>query len=458
VLSQTEPTSRPRGGGRGSLRLVVTYAVSEPLVGTARFLTSGLELGRGPSGESPLTIDDSEMSRRHAVIEGTTEQPSVRDLGSRNGTWLNGGRVEGSAPLAHGDLLRVGSTLLLIELVRPDQVMLVATPPPRSGRILGQSLALLEALARAHSFAALPVPVLLLGESGVGKELFAHEIHEASLRTGPFVPVNCAAIPENVAESELFGHERGAFTGAERKSDGLFGEAEGGTLFLDELGEMPLMLQAKLLRALGTGEVRAVGSTRARTIDVRVIAATNVKLDAAIEGGSFRGDLYARLAGGIVEIPPLRERLGDVLRLAREMLVRGSDGRRRAGSIAEAFTPDAAEALSLHRWPFNVRELEQQMRLAGRLGGAGPIELAQLPPMLRLPFDVRSGQTTEVSRKDLALLNIAADRVPSREELEQVLAHFEGNVSQAAGFFGKDRRQLYRWAERHGMELGERRG
>jgi transcriptional regulator with PAS, ATPase and Fis domain len=451
MLSSTEPTSRPRGDSRAALRVIVTYATNEAEIARAMFLVPGMEIGRGAEGVAPLVIDDSEMSRRHAVIEGTREAPTVRDLGSRNGTFVNGFALKDGKPLAHGDVLRLGSTLLEVELVRPEHVALVTSAPSKSERIVGSSLALLEALQLARSIAPLPVPVLLLGETGVGKELFAKEIHDASGRTGPFVPVNCAALPEQVAESELFGHEKGAFTGADRASPGLFGEARGGTLFLDEVGELPAPLQAKLLRALATGEVRRVGATRADAIDVRVVAATNVRLEEAMESGAFRGDLYSRLAGGVVTIPPLRARRGDVLRLARELFLRSAPPRTARG-LAEIFSPDVAEALSIHRWRFNVREMEQLMRLLGALGTAR-IELTHLPPLLRVVFDARTGTTTEVPRADLALVNIASDRAPTRDELLQALAYFGGNVSQTSAFFGKDRRQIYRWAERLGVTL-----
>ncbi len=453
MLSQTEPTSRPKGDGASAVRVLVTYAPDETVVGTARFASCGLQIGRGPSAAAPFVIDDSEMSRAHVVFEGDADALTVRDLGSRNGTYVDGVRVD-VAPLRHGTVLRLGSTTLVIEHVGSEHVSIVATAQTRSSRILGNSFAILGAVSRARSFAPLAVPVLLLGETGVGKELFALEVHEASGRTGPFIPVNCAALPDHLVESELFGHERGAFTGAERKSDGLFGAAEGGTLFLDEIGEMPLPLQAKLLRALANAEVRGVGATRNRSIDVRVIAATNLNLEHAVGAGLFRGDLFARLAGGVVEIPPLRARHGDILQLARELLVRGSSGRRRTGAIAEHFSPDAAEALSIHRWPFNVRELEQMMRLCAALVPIGPLPLEQLPSVLRAALDARTGSATDVSAAELALLNIAADRVPNREELEHVLAYFGGSMSQAAGFFGKDRRQLYRWAERLGVSVG----
>jgi transcriptional regulator with GAF, ATPase, and Fis domain len=305
-----------------------------------------------------------------------------------------------------------------------------------------------ELRERVRTVARAAVPVLILGETGVGKELVAGEVHRESGRRGPFVAVNCAALPAELVESELFGHVKGAFTGATGESKGLFGEADGGTLFLDEIGEMPFALQAKLLRALATGEVRAVGAATARTVDVRVVAATNVLLDAAVEEKRFRGDLHARLLGSVVPVPPLRERRADILVLVDHFLA--------AEGCAVEPTPDAAEALLVHRWPYNVRELEQIVRAAAPdAREAGALGLDQLPPPLRAPLAARTGpKATPPPPAELPiLLRVRRDGTPNADELREVLTHFEGNVAQVAAYFGRDRRQVYRWAERLGVEL-----
>ncbi|MDR2012540.1 MAG: nitric oxide reductase transcriptional regulator NorR, partial [Rhodanobacter sp.] len=222
--------------------------------------------------------------------------------------------------------------------------------------ILGQSEAIAHLLHEVQVVADSELPVLLLGETGVGKELFAHRLHRLSRRRGrPLVHVNCAALPESLAESELFGHVRGAFSGATSERPGRFEAAEGGTLFLDEVGELSLAIQAKLLRTLQNGEIQRLGADRTRRVDVRVITATNRHLRELVRDGSFRADLYHRLSVYPIPIPPLRERGGDVLLLAGRFLERN---RARLGLRGLRLSPHAEEALRHYPWPGNVRELE----------------------------------------------------------------------------------------------------
>ena len=453
----TAPTP-PREAAPASVhRIVVAQSPALVAQDLGRFVTRELALGRGPEDDG-WPIDDPELSRRHVSFEVDEHGALIaRDLESRNGTWVSGERIPPKQPrlLSPGDVIRIGATLLVAEHVRYDQLDVLRSPPRTEG-LVGQSVAFLAALAQARAVATAPLPVLIHGETGVGKEVFATEIHRTSGRKGALVPVNCAALPDALVESELFGHERGAFTGADRRNEGLFAEAEGGTIFLDEIGEMPTVLQAKLLRVLATGEVRPVGATKVRKVDVRVVAATNVNVEQAIASGSFRGDLFARLSGAVVEVPPLRARRDDILRLARSVLGRVTPSRRTM-PLHELFSPDASEALLLARWSFNVRELEQRMLLLSSQVPSGRIELLHLPGLLRAALDARVGGRTMVSAEELALLEIPSDRTPSRDELVRVLARFSGNVSQTAAFFGKDRRQIYRWAERLGIALTESR-
>jgi DNA-binding NtrC family response regulator len=303
------------------------------------------------------------------------------------------------------------------------------------------------------------IPVLVLGPTGVGKELVAAELHEKSGRSGAFVAVNCAALPPALAESELFGHVAGAFTGsATRGGEGLFAAARGGTLFLDEVGELPEPVQAKLLRALATGEIRAVGASENRRVDVRIVAATHRELAAP----AFRDDLRARLQGWIIRVPPLAERREDILPLALAFLRR--EGRAQPST-------DAAEALLLHDWPLNVRELEQVMRAAAvRAGGGWQVHLAHLPPELaaRLHDRKPAPAWNEVTPEPVAVAALAgasgpgapaaapgADdeaAAPSKDELVALLRQARGSVSDVARALGKDRRQIYRWLKRHGLD------
>ncbi|MBX3464268.1 MAG: sigma 54-interacting transcriptional regulator [Planctomycetes bacterium] len=246
--------------------------------------------------------------------------------------------------------------------------------------VLGDSPVMQALRVRCAKFAAADAPVLLTGESGTGKERIAHALHALSRRRhGPFLAENCAAIPDGLLESVLFGHRKGAFTGAIKDHPGHFVAAHGGTLFLDEIGEMKLPLQAKLLRTLQEGEVRAVGDSRTRKVDVRVIAATNQDLAAAVRGKRFREDLYFRLDVLRIELPPLRARGDDVLLLARHFLAAATAA---TGRVLE-LGPDALAALRGARWPGNVRQLQNEMQRLAALCD-GPVVTAQdLSPELR---------------------------------------------------------------------------
>ena len=250
------------------------------------------------------------------------------------------------------------------------------------GELAGRSDALREAVALARRVARHPSTVLVTGESGTGKELMARLIHRSSPRqAAPFIAVNCGAIPEALLESELFGHARGAFTGATTERMGLFEEASGGTLFLDEIGELPVLLQVKLLRALQEGEVRRVGDNASRPVDVRIIAATARDLEAEVAAGRFRADLFYRLNVVRLHLPPLRDRGDDMLELARHFITRYNE---RLGLKVEGLSAAATRSLMLHSWPGNVRELENAIERAmvmtdGPLIDAGHLPTAQVP-------------------------------------------------------------------------------
>jgi transcriptional regulator with GAF, ATPase, and Fis domain len=317
--------------------------------------------------------------------------------------------------------------------------------------LVGTSLATLHVHGEIDLVARHAVPVLLLGETGVGKEVVARELHRRSGRPGAFIAVNCAAISPQLAESELFGHVAGAFTGAARAADGLFVAAQHGTLFLDEVGELPLELQAKLLRALASAEVRAVGATLAQQVDVRVIAATLRDLHDGVFAETFRADLLHRLAGWELRIPPLRQRRDDVIAIAVAMLARRQ---------APPLSVDAAEALVLHDWPGNVRELERVLAAAViRAGDAPPhteLGLAHLPPAIAARLGDRVDDAAALPEGLGAVpLAIAAPPglTPTRDELVAALTRYAGSVARVAEHFGKDRQQVYRWARRYSVEL-----
>ncbi len=456
-VTRTASTSGSSDSGVAEVvRVIVAYSPDPACVGLPRVLgAEAIVVGREGTG---LALPDARISRAHAALELRDRNPFVRDLGSRNGTFVNGERVT-DAPLASEDVVRIGDHLLVVQELAGEDVWRVVQAPPKLEGMVGDGRAMRALRADVVRAASGDVAVLLLGETGTGKELVSAELHRLSGRRGAFVPVNCAAIPENLAEAELFGYVRGAFTGATSDSAGLFGAADGGTLLLDEIGEMPLHLQAKLLRALATGEVRRVGDTIARRTDVRVVAATYVELERAVGEHEFRADLLARLAGHVVRVPSLRDRRDDILALGAHFLAKVLEIRTDRGLlelVANSFSPDAAEALLLQPWPFNVRGLEQTIRSSASRVAESRIELAHLPPAFRTPIESRIASASPpatFAAPLIRMLEIRADAVPSADELRTVLEHFGGKVSRVAEFFGKERRQIYRWAERHAIDL-----
>jgi len=295
-------------------------------------------------------------------------------------------------------------------------------------RIIGESDAIKRAVAETQRVAPTEATVLLLGESGTGKELFARAVHHLSNRRDkPFVAINCAAIPETLIENELFGHERGAFTGAADRRAGKFELASGGTMFLDEIGELPLAVQGKLLRAIEEKSIDRIGGRAPVAVDVRVVAATNKDLRAAVDQGEFRGDLFFRLAVFPIEIPPLRERGDDVILLARHFAAEiGKEMRGRAASLSEA----AISGLRSHRWPGNVRELENSIERACILADAAELQPGDLAlvqngtrELADLGFDL-SGSLGQATERAVELIE--------RQKIAEALARHDGNKSRTA--------------------------
>lgn len=394
-----------------------------------------LEQGSYVLGRATFPLDDPEASKHHANVEQRDGRWVLEDAGSRNGTFVNGARTTGPVVLSHGAVIRMGGSLLVF-----DDLEVRGDADAEDEFLPGPSLGLSAVRAEIRLVAPQPIPVLILGESGTGKELVAEQIHRKSGRKGAFVPLNCAAIAPELAESELFGHVKGAFTGAGDRSEGLFFAADKGTLFLDEIGELPLGLQPKLLRALARGEVRPVGSTETKRADVRIVAATHRDLVEAAQKTEFRGDLLARLSGWTIKIPPLRERKLDILPLANLFLKKRTE-----------ISPDAAEALLLHNYPFNVRELEQTIAAAAVRAGKSRLDPPHLPPAYTKPLESRFGPSQAPASPPLEW-RIPKDRPPTKEDLAAVFTETNGSVAEAAEFFGKDRKQIYRWAEKLGLD------
>lgn len=311
------------------------------------------------------------------------------------------------------------------------------------GGILSHNLKMQEIFSQIQKVADLKTTILVLGESGTGKELVAHAVHQSGRRSQkPFVAVNCGAIPESLLESELFGHVRGAFTDASSDKIGLFEQADEGTLFLDEIGEMPPALQVKLLRVLQEGEIRRVGGSSAKKVDIRVISATSRDLSADVVANGFREDLYFRLNVFCLQLPPLRERVEDIPLLAEHFLRRYGDGDN------VRIEPDAMRSLMAHRWPGNVRELENVIERACILCENGRITSGCLPSTVRLLDDYNPG---EVINSDENLSIKKAEDVIERELIRKALAKTGGNRTHAAKILEISHRSLLYKLKQYGI-------
>ncbi|HLL23382.1 MAG TPA: sigma-54 dependent transcriptional regulator [Kofleriaceae bacterium] len=318
--------------------------------------------------------------------------------------------------------------------------------------LVARSPAMAPAVALIRRAASSEVTVLITGESGTGKEVAARAIHASGdRRTARFVAVNCGAIPETLIESELFGHVKGSFTGASSDRRGLFEDASGGTLFLDEIADLPLAMQVKLNRALQERRVRAVGGTHERSVDVRVIAATNVDLKARIASGQFREDLFYRLDVLQIVLPPLRERAEDIPSLVAFFLERHAA---RQGTSLRGFTEEALNALVRYAWPGNVRELENAIERAIAVSDAPRIELEALPEAVTASVRPRLSRAAETHLTYREVVDLAQERV-SREYLIALMTEFLGNVTEAAKRAGMERESLHRLLKRYGVRSDE---
>jgi DNA-binding NtrC family response regulator len=424
---------------RRTCQLVVVFAPDRDMPPPLALGSEPLRIGR--DRDAALLLEDDEVSRHHAEVRYDDEADRwvICDCGSRNGLWVNGTRVERKA-LAHGTVVRVGRTLV----VMVDVMAAADRPLGRETQALrGGSLAMQQVRGEIAKMAEQRIPLLVVGEAGVGKELVARELHRRSGRLGPFVPVNCATISTAAPDHELFGRPPGNLAGLGAPRDGLFGQARGGTLFLDEIGELPAELQPKLLRALAAGAVRPVGGAQPAQVDVQVIAATHRDLENDVASGAFHAGLYERLAGWVLRVPPLRERREDILDLAHAVLDRW-----RGGKLA--LSDRAAEALLLYDWPFNVRELEHAIQNAAvHAGEDAMIRCRYLPPWIgdcarpRQRLQVRAAHSGE----------LAQGTTPSEAELRKLLADHGGNVLHVARVLKKDRQQLYRWFKRYAIDV-----
>jgi DNA-binding NtrC family response regulator len=453
--SGTDEASTPRAP-----HLFLCVECARPGAGGARHALSNVDevvLGRGtartsrriatPSGvrQLELRVPDRRMSAVHARLRRAGGGWTLEDAGSKNGSIVNGERMA-VAGLEDGDLIELGHTFFIFRSalrtpVRAPGDLDASDLLDRPTALATLDPAFASSLERLARIGRSEVPVLLLGETGTGKELLARAIHEASERSGSFVAINCGALPQSLLEAQLFGHSRGAFSGAVRDEPGYVRAAHGGTLFLDEIGDLALPSQAALLRVLQEREVIPVGATQPIPVDLRVVAATHVPIDQHVKRGTFRSDLLGRLAGFTFSVPPLRDRREDIGLVLANLLAQ-------IPLADPLLTAKAARALLGHSWPRNIRELSQCLSSAAVLAEGGVIQAFDLPQAMTRPRAADARPDAASSPWPLPAGVRAPDDERLRDELIAKFAQHAGNVSHVARAMGKARSQIQRWMRR----------
>ena len=448
-------------GGRASSARLRRCRV-EVLTGADAGLVRDIEaqvIRIGARRGNDVQLSDSKVSGLHCEIRLDDRGYRLRDLDSTNGTYVSGLRVN-DVYIQPGAQIALGGTRLKFDPLG-DSVEIELSDTDRFGSMIGRSVKMRELFARLEKLAKSDTTVLVTGETGVGKELVAEALHDHSPRVnGPFVVLDCGSIPPNLIESELFGHERGAFTGATFSYAGAFERAHGGTVFLDEIGELPLAMQPKLLRVLERKEVRRVGGTKTLEVDLRVVAATNRDLGVEVNRGRFREDLYYRLAVARVHVPPLRDRKDDLPLLIEHILQTTPGGE--ASSIAQ----ETIDLMMKHDWPGNVRELRNVIERAVLLAEAPESEdsLRRAPaaaPKAEPSITVTPSQTATSSESSMTVpvdvsipFKNAKQNVISEFEkryISRLLAQHDGNISAAARAAGIDRMSIHKMLHRLGL-------
>jgi transcriptional regulator of acetoin/glycerol metabolism len=423
--------------------LILALECGRPAAGSVRIRLATLSsvlIGRGSertissdAATANIKVPDKWMSSQHAKLESSFGRWILVDTDSKNGCAVDGHSTK-RAVLTDGAVIELGHTMFIFcqafEIARDAQTITEAYPDASFVHSWQSDI------DRVQRVSSSEIPVLIEGESGVGKEVLARAIHRLSKRDGAFVAVNCGALPEHLVESELFGHRKGAFSGAVADHDGLIRAADGGTLFLDEIGDLPLAAQASLLRVLQEREVMPVGGTRAIAVNLRVVAATHRDLDSLVSSQGFRHDLFARLAGFRVEVPALAERRADL------GFIIGTLFTKTFASSHPGFELDAARALFRYPWPLNIRELEQALSTASVLAATSSVAAHHLPET------VRSGRPPGAPKP--VQLNEIDQRI--RDDVHAAMREHNGNISAVARALQKDRKQIQRWVKRFGLD------
>ncbi len=434
---------------------------------TSVWLAPQATLTIGRSSQAGLRIDHPSVSRQHASLKGGNPA-YVEDLSSANGVFVRGVRIPPRTPVAvsSGDVIALGTALVVVQqpaTLRPEHARTEAPPPATAPSPSEVARAPMQAVHRLIELVSdSELSVLLLGETGVGKTTAAEALHEKSRRAKkPFLRLHCPSFPEALLESELFGHEKGAFTGATQTKPGLFESADGGTVFLDEIGELPLSTQAKLLSVVENREVLRLGSLKVRRIDVRFVTATNRELEAFVASGNFREDLYFRLNGLSIVIPPLRERVGEIARFARQFLEVAATRAARPPPLL----PDATvRMLEQHPWPGNLRELKNVMERVVVLcpeavllpehfvssGALRPSAVAAPPPPAESAPRGSGARKASEAAGEAATLRDELNAV-ERERIKSALESCNGNQSRVAKLLGMSRRSLIRRLDAYGI-------
>jgi two-component system, NtrC family, response regulator GlrR len=446
MTTKTRPTQpltsrelvRVDAAGRLMVRKYRLMITAGPAEGRSVRLEKMMAVGSDP--QAGLSINDPTVSRLHVQLTPRPDGVLVKDLNSMNGTLVGGLRIE-SALIENEATLKLGESMLRVQV--DESEIPAPTGPSQLGDAVAKSAAMRRVLGLLERLAPTDAPVLLLGETGTGKDVLAHALHRGSSRVRePMVVFDCSAVAANLIESELFGHTKGAFTGAVGDRKGAFLAADGGTLFLDEIGELPLELQPRLLRAVESGIIKPLGTERTHTVDVRLVAATHRNLEEEVRAGRFRQDLYYRLAVAVVRVPPLRERTEDLPILVERFLAQ-------LGRSEFTLPRDLMAKMVEYHWPGNVRELRNVVARA-TLGEADALTVSSGSHPNLTPVSTRdSSPQLEVPFKE------AKERLVdsfTRGYVEALLKHHHGNVSRAARSAGLARPYLHKLAVKFGFK------